>query len=264
FQQAALDHLGIDARFEARPVPPEDFAAAVEALRADDELGGCVTLPHKHAALELMDDVDETAAAIGAVNTIVNADGRLKGYNTDAPGFLRALRERAGFDPAGSSAVVFGAGGAARAVVYALRVAGVARLAIANRTVPRAESLAADMTDGGFRPTALGLQRDELADVAPFADLLVNATSMGMAGGEAASASPVPAELISGDALCYDAVYAPPMTPFLLAAEDAGARPEGGLSMLIYQGAEGFQLWTGEPAPVEVMFEAAEAALRAR
>jgi shikimate dehydrogenase len=256
FQQAALDALGIDAKFEGWPTTPEKFAEAVEGLRADDCLGCCITQPHKEAALELVDELDPAAEAIGAINTIVNTNGRLKGYNTDAPGFIRGLREAAGFEPEGKSALVLGAGGAARGIVYALREAGVTRMSIANRTEERAQVLANDMSRARFRPDAMSLDVDKLANVAPYADLIVNATSMGMRGGSAMGESPVPPELISGNAVCYDAVYVPPTTPFLEAAEDAGATIAGGLSMLIYQGAEGFKLWTGQDAPVDVMFAA--------
>jgi len=236
FQQAALDALGIDAKFEGWPTKPEDFALAVEGLRTDDCLGCCIT--------------------------IVNTDGRLKGYNTDAPGFIRGLREVVGFEPEGKSALVLGAGGAARGIVYALREAGVSRMAIANRTEERAQTLAWDMSRARFRPDAMSLDVDQLANFAPYADLIVNATSMGMRGGSADEESPLPPELISGSAVCYDAVYVPPVTPFLEASEDAGAQVAGGLSMLIYQGAEGFKLWTGQDAPVDVMFDAIPQAMR--
>ncbi|HCV27079.1 MAG TPA: shikimate dehydrogenase [Dehalococcoidia bacterium] len=262
FQQAALDALGIDAKFEGWPTKPEDFAAAVEGLRSDDCLGCCITQPHKEAALELVDELDPAAEAIGAINTIVSTTGRLKGYNTDAPGFIRGLRESVGFDPDGKSALVLGAGGAARGIVYALREAGVSRMAIANRTEERAQALARDMSRTRFRPDAMSLHIDQLANFAPYADLIVNATSMGMRGGEADEESPIQPELISGNAVCYDAVYVPPVTPFLEVAEEAGARVAGGLSMLIYQGAEGFKLWTGQDAPVAVMFDAIPPTMR--
>jgi len=262
FQQAALDHLGIDGAFETWPTPPEELSERVASFREPGSLGCCVTLPHKQAVMAMLDTVDETATGIGAVNWIVNLDGKLSGHNTDAPGFLRSLREEAGFDPAGCSAVLFGAGGAARAVAYALRTAGCSKLTIANRTVERAEALAANMTDGRFRPLATGLAKDELADSVPYAELLVNATSLGMAGGPSPDATPVTADLISSRALAYDVVYAPPVTPFLQEAEAAGGRTASGLSMLVYQGVIGFELCTGREAPVNVMLEALRKAVR--
>lgn len=256
FQQAALDACGIDAKFEAWDVAPEDLQSKVESFRTADFIASCVTLPHKQAVMPLIDGLAETAEAVGAVNWIIPDGDRLIGHNTDSPGFLRALKESAGFDPAGSTAVVFGAGGAARAIVHALKTGGASSIAIANRTVEKAQALAAEMTDGRFRPTAISLDSTSLADVVPYANLLVNTSSMGMEGGPAPDATPVTAELISADATCYDAVYAPPMTPFLLEAERAGALPAGGISMLIYQGVVGFELATGQTAPVKEMFAA--------
>ncbi len=261
FQGAALKHLGIDATFESWPTAPDKLAEKVASFRATDVLGACVTLPHKQAVMLMLDTVHETAREIGAVNWIVNGskgkpDGKLTGHNTDAPGFLRSLKEEAKFDPKGASAVVFGAGGAARAVVFALRMAGVARLTIANRTVEKAHELAASMSKGRFRPTAAGLSRDDLADVVPYANLMVNTTSMGMAGGPAPEETPVTADLIRAGTLGYDAVYAPLETPFLREVERAGGRTASGITMLVYQGAEGFTLCTGQPAPVQVMMEA--------
>ncbi|MBM3959118.1 MAG: shikimate dehydrogenase [SAR202 cluster bacterium] len=259
---AALRLLGIDATFEAWPTPPDQLRTALKVMRQADHLGASVTLPHKQAVIPMMDTIDEWAREIGAVNCIANRGGKLFGFNTDAGGFIRALREEAAFDPAGSSVVLLGAGGAARAAGFALRRAGAQRLTVANRTMERAEALAGDLRQGRFRPGACGIDRDSLADVVPYADLIVNATSIGMRGGPAASESPVSADLISDRALAYDIVYAPPVTPFLREAERAGARAVGGLSMLVYQGVEAFKLWTGNDPPVDAMFEAARGAIK--
>ena len=158
--------------------------------------------------------------------------------------------------------MLFGAGGAARAVAYALRSAGCAKLTIANRTVEKAEALAADMTDGRFRPLVTGSGKDDLADCVPYAELLVNATSLGMEGGPSPDATPVTADLVSSRALAYDLVYAPPLTPFLREVEAAGGRTASGLSMLVYQGVIGFELCTGREAPVDVMMAAMREAVR--
>jgi shikimate dehydrogenase len=263
FQQAALDHCGVDATFQAWDIAPEDLAAKVETFRAPEFLGSCVTLPHKQSIMPMLDGLADTATAVGAVNWILPEDGKLIGHNTDAPGFLRALKESAGFDPEGANAVVFGAGGAARAIVYALKTGGVSSLTIANRTVEKAQALASEMTDGKFRPSVVDLDPTSLSDIVPFSNLLVNTTSLGMAGGPAPSSSPVTAELISADATCYDAVYAPPMTPFLQEGERAGAEVAGGITMLVYQGVVGFELATGKKAPVDEMFAALAAAQKA-
>lgn len=256
FQGAALRHLGIDATFESWPTAPESLAEKVASFRAGDVLGACVTLPHKQAVIPMLDSVHDTAKSIGAVNWIVNKGGKLTGHNTDAPGFLRSIHEEAKFDPRGANAVVFGAGGAARAVIYALRTAGVARLTIANRTLEKAQELASAMSERRFKPLAISLSREDLTDAVPYATLLVNTTSMGMAGGPAPDASPVTADLISADTLGYDAVYAPLETPFLREVEIAGGRTASGITMLIYQGAEGFELCTGQKAPIKVMMNA--------
>ena len=262
FQQAGLDELGIKETFEAWDVTPEDLEEKVATFRASGFLACCVTLPHKQAVIPMVDELTEAAEAVGAVNWIFNKDGKLVGHNTDGTGFLRALKEKAGFDPKDADAVVFGAGGAARAIVYALKSAGVARLTIANRTVEKAQALASVFSEGRFKPTAIGMDRDELSNHVPYASLLVNTTSLGMAGGPAEMATPVTADMISADTVGYDAVYAPPMTKFLREVEEAGGTPAGGMTMLVFQGIEGFEMATGQIAPVDTMFSAIERALK--
>ena len=256
FQNAALQHHGIDEVFEAWPTHPDDLEAKVESFRADGFLASCVTLPHKQAVIPMIDDLADTAVSVGAVNWIINDNGHLTGHNTDSPGFLRALTELGDCDPSGKSSVVFGAGGAARAIVHALKSAGVASMTIANRTHSRADELAADFSGDGFDIATCALDDPDLSKTARSADLLVNTSSMGMEGGPAPDATPVTADAISPNAVAYDAVYAPPMTPFLEEAERAGAKPLRGFTMLLLQGAVGFELATGRPAPVEEMFEA--------
>jgi shikimate dehydrogenase len=262
FHQAGLDELGIKETFEAWDVAPEYLEEKVATFRADGFLAACVTLPHKQAVIPLVDELTEAAQAVGAVNWIFNRDGKLVGHNTDGTGFLRALKEKAGFDPKGANVVVFGAGGAARAIIYALKTAGVNRLTIANRTVEKAQALASDFSEGKFKPNVIGMSRDELSNFVPYANLLVNTTSLGMAGGPAELATPATADMISADAVGYDIVYAPPMTKFLREVEEAGAEPSGGMTMLVFQGIEGFEMSTGKTAPVETMFAAIEQALK--
>ncbi len=256
FQNAALQHHGIDEVFEAWPTHPDDLPAKVDSFRAEGFLASCVTLPHKQAVIPMIDELADTAVAVGAVNWIINENGHLTGHNTDSPGFLRALTELGDCDPSGKSSVVFGAGGAARAIVHALKSAGVASMTIANRTLSRAEGLASDFSGDGLEIETCGLDDPGLKEIARSADLLVNTSSMGMDGGPAPDATPVNADAISPNAVAYDAVYAPPMTPFLKEAERAGANPLRGFSMLLLQGAVGFELATGKPAPVDEMFEA--------
>jgi len=263
FQQAAFDHLGLDMRYEVWPTPEERLAEVVQGLRAPDRLGANVTIPHKEAVLPLMDETDQLARRVGAVNTIVNRDGRLHGHNTDAGGFLRALREDGGFDPTGARVLVAGAGGAARAIVIALADAGAASVTVINRTFPRASRLVQEL-----QPQAGGTELHALPDVyaswlasAVSCRLLINCTSVGMAGTQEEKDSPVPIDLIPAGALVFDLIYRPLNTPLIVAARKRGVRALGGLPMLIYQGADSFRLWTGLEPPLEVMFKAARKAL---
>lgn len=261
FQQAAFNHYGLDARYLAWETPPDALAAEVAKLRGGDFIGANVTIPHKQAVMALLDEVDPLAAAIGAVNTIVKRDGRLVGYNTDAHGFMRALKEDAGFEPSGKRALLLGAGGAARAAAFALCQEGAASLVIANRTLERAAALAADLSADGASVSAIAADDAALNDAALNADLIVNSTSVGMRHGGAEGQTPLAGGLIPHDAVALDMVYNPQHTPLLAAARSAGARAVGGMPMLIYQGAAAFEMWTGRVAPVEAMFAAGNVAL---
>ena len=264
FQQAALDHLAIDARYEAMDVPETDVAAAVESIRGGDVLGANVTVPHKEAVIPYLDEVSDEARLIGAVNTIQNRDRKLVGHNTDASGFLRSLHEEARFDPKGRSVLVLGAGGSARAVTVALAREGVDRIVIANRTLDRANALAGGISALGGKTDSISLSEDSIRPAAAASHLIVNCTSLGMTGGPGESETPIGAGIIPPHALVCDLVYNPRVTPLLREAEHAGAQVLGGLPMLVYQGAAAFEIWTGREAPVRVMFAAAEEALLAR
>jgi shikimate dehydrogenase len=266
FQQAAFDHLGLDVRYEAWPTPADRLAETVAGLRAPDRLGANVTIPHKEAVLLLLDEIDELARRVGAVNTIVNRDGRLHGHNTDVGGFLRALREDAGFDPAGARVLVAGAGGAARAVAVALIEAGAGSVTFINPPFPLAARLVEDLTPHAGR-TSLHALPDiypSWVSAAMGCRLLINCTPVGMAGTQEEKESPVPSEVIPPSALVFDLVYHPMKTRLMAAAQKRGASVLGGLPMLVYQGAESFRLWTGIEAPLDVMFKAARAALGPR
>ena len=259
--QAAFDHVGIDASYEAWETHPDKLADEVCKLRSDLYMGANVTVPHKQAIMEYLDEVDDLATLIGAVNTIVNNNGRLLGTNTDAEGFITSLRMYGDIEPAGLTAVLVGAGGAARAAGHALADSGVGSITIANRTLDRARSLAGEIAAQGIQTQAMGLSDPDFGPVCARAGLLVNSTSVGMLHGPAEDASPVPDGAISSESVVYDMVYNPPDTPLLKAAEDAGAQVVGGLPMLVYQGAAAWSRWTGRDAPVGVMFEAARRAL---
>ena len=264
FQQAGLDHVSADHRYLPYEVHPDRVADFVASLRANTVRGINVTVPHKEAVMPFLDEVDEWAAEAGAVNTIVNREGRLTGYNTDGYGFLRALRESAGLDPAGKRALILGAGGSARGVVQALLRAGVAELGIANRTLERAQALADLAANRNVPARAIELNALQTDDIFEDTDLIVNCTSLGMHHGPDEEASPLPASRIAPSVLVYDLVYNPMLTPLLREAHAVGAPTLGGISMLVYQGAASFELWLERPAPVSVMMDAAMAAMRER
>ena len=264
FQQAGLDHLGIDATYEKWEVTPEGVGDFVAGLRAPGTLGINITVPHKQAVIPFLDEVDEWATAAGAVNTIVNRDGHLTGHNTDGPGFLRALLVETGYDPSRTRALILGAGGAARGILLALIRGGVDSLVIANRTLERAETLAQLSSDNGGGSEAISLSGDALTEAAASANLIVNCTTMGMSHGPDENGSPISAAQIPATAIVNDVVYTPLLTPILKEAAAAGATALGGLHMLVYQGVLSFQMWTGVDAPVDVMLAAATAEMTSR
>ena len=265
FQQAALDHAGINAAYLAYDVAAEDVGEFVRGLRAPGVMGINITAPHKGAVIPFLDEIDDWATAAGAVNTIVNRQGRLTGHNTDGSGFLRALQDESGFSPKGRGALVLGAGGAARAVVLALSRDKVSSLTIANRTVSKAQGMAELAQENGVAAAAaIPLERDSLTQAAQEAELIVNCTSMGMTRGPDEGGTPLTRDQIPPSALVNDLVYNPRVTPLLREAEAAGAQTLGGIHMLVYQGATAFEMWTGKPAPVAVMLEAALAAMASR
>ena len=250
--------LGLDWVSLAFDVAPGQAAAALEGMRALGVAGLSVTMPHKAEVAASVDERSEVAAALGAVNCVTNRDGRLRGDNTDVTGFLASLERAVGFHPAGRRCLVIGAGGAARAVVLALAGAGAAGVTVVNRTPERASGVAA-LAGGAGRVVDVG---PEAANEASRADLVVNATPVGMEGtGGAAVAGGwvVPPSSLHGGQVVVDLVYAPRPTPWLAAAADAGAATVDGLGMLVHQAAAQLELWTGSPVPVDLMWRAATA-----
>ena len=262
FQQAALDHCRIDARYELWETEREALAERVAGMRHPDCLGANVTVPYKEDVIPLLDELDPLAKRIGAVNTIVNHQGRLCGYNTDLTGFDRALREDGGFDPRGAHVVQLGAGGAGRAATVALVQGGAASITIFDIDPPRAERLVHDL--GGLGQTALRHMRpteDNLAAAMSKCQLLVNCTPIGMRHTAQEHDLPMPPQLIPGEALVFDIIANPLETRLLAEAKKRGARTLGGLPMLVYQGAHSFEMWTAVQPPLDVMFDAARKAL---
>lgn len=250
---AAFRELGLDWVYLACEVAPGAVGPAIAGARALGLGGMSVTLPHKEAAAAEVDELSATARAVGAVNTVVPLpSGALWGENTDGAGLLAALAAEEGFEPSGRRCLVVGAGGAARAVVAALAGAGAADVVVVNRTLDRAEAAAALAGPVG----RVGTEHE-----AGFAELIVNATPQGLAGSGLDGLAVDPAHLGPGQ-LVVDLVPNPSVTPLIKVARERGAAATGGLGMLVHQGALAFEMWTGQPAPVEVMRAAAEEALR--
>jgi shikimate dehydrogenase len=260
FQSAAFAACGLDASYELWDTETESLPGRVVTLTGEAYLGANVTIPHKEAVIPLLDELGGQSARVGAVNTIVNRGGRLFGFNTDGPGFVAALRNEANFDPAGKSVLLLGAGGAARGIAFALAEARAASLAVRNRSAQRAAKLATDVGSTGFAASSVAAPGASLATY----DCIVNCTSVGMHGGGSAESTPISLDSARAAALIVDIVYAPEETRFLADARARGLKTLGGLPMLIYQGGLAFELWTGVPAPIDVMFDAARKALAAR
>ena len=245
-----LKQHSIDGEYTRQAVPPDELAAALGRLRSGDWRGCNLTIPHKEAALALLDRVDGTARRIGAVNTVVVEAGRLAGTNTDGFGFLENLRAGAsGFDPKAGPAVVLGAGGAARAIVDALGEAGAPAIRLTNRSLDRARNLARSLSG----PIEL-VPWDRRAAALDGVALLVNATSLGMDKNP-----PLEIDLaqLPKAAVVNDIVYAPLETPLLKAAKARGNRVIDGLGMLLHQGRPGFRLWFGVMPEVTTELRAA-------
>lgn len=246
----AFREAGVNGVYAAFHVKPEELGDAVRGIRALGYRGVNVTLPHKVEVMKHIDEIDEGARLIGAVNTIVNENGVLTGYNTDGIGYVRSLIEETGITLAGRNILVVGAGGAARGIVYALAKHNPRSIWIANRTKERAVELADDFKSYG---DIAGIGFDGISAIGRSVDLVVNTTLVGMAPniGE----SPIETDWLTPEVMVSDIIYTPLKTELLKRAEAIGCRVHGGLGMFIYQGAYAFEYWTGLPAPVAAMRE---------
>jgi shikimate dehydrogenase len=251
---AALAELGLDSefRYEAMPLPSDALRGLVEAIRKRELEGANITIPHKTEVMAYLSTISAESLAVGAVNTLHRENGLVIGSNTDVRGFTEAIREK-NVNPRGISAVILGAGGAAKSVAYGLAESGAARLGIFNRTIGAAKRLA--METARERPvevrTGLTPTEEDLEE----SDLLVNCTPVGMAGHSMAE-SPLKSSMLSSGLVVMDLVYNPLRTKLLLEAEEAGCQTIDGVGMLVHQGAIGFQLWTAKKAPIVVMRDA--------
>lgn len=240
---AAFRELGMDCSYIAYRVPRGELEEGVDSLRGAGISGFNVTIPHKEGIMGLLDRTDETCSLVGAANTVKDEGGSLRGYNTDMGGFLEPLK---GAALGGASALLLGAGGAARAIAAGLAREGASKVTIANRTPERGRDLAAFAGRLGLEARAVRLA--DVSDVSGY-DLIVNATAAGMGGGP----SPVPLGRIDKNTIAYDIVYMPMRTGFVREAQEAGARVIHGYEMLLGQAALAFEIWHGREAPRAAM-----------
>ncbi|MDQ0173411.1 shikimate dehydrogenase [Paenibacillus tundrae] len=250
---AALKAAEVNGIYMPLHVHPEQLQAAVRGIVALGYRGVNVTIPHKEQVMSYLDEIDESARLIGAVNTIVNKDGKLIGYNTDGIGYVRSLKEEAVPDLAGKRIAVLGAGGAARGVIYALALEKPERIHILNRTAERAIELASDLRAHGLGEIT-GSGMAEAAAVLASADIVINTTAAGMH--PHVDDVPVDPALIRVDAAVSDLIYNPLETRLLRESRLRGCTVHGGLGMFVYQGAVAFEHWFGIQAPVETMRQA--------
>jgi shikimate dehydrogenase len=273
-QNAAFAQMGLPYAYVPWHVKAANLPAAVEAVRALSLAGVNVTIPHKVAVMDLLDEITPVARLIGAVNTIENRHGYLVGHNTDAPGFLRSLTEEAGVEPASKHVLILGAGGAARAIAVQMVLSGAKQVTVANRTNEKAAELCQHLaavantevsSKRSVRLATAQLDQDtpDFQAAVAAADILINTTAVGMYPKH--EVPPLaPASLMRPEQLVCDIVYTPQRTTLLMAAQQAGCRTLAGLGMLAYQGAIAIEIWTGQKAPVEVMKAALVAALKQR
>lgn len=249
---AAFRNLGLDWIYLVWPVPPERLRAAVEGIRALGAMGANVTMPHKKAVLELLDEVSGDAKEVGAVNTIQRLGDTLVGHNTDVDGFGQFLTQEAGCDPSEKRAVVLGSGGAARAVVKSLADLGAASVTVTARNLDKSGELRL------LHPEGIALRSwDEAEEAAEHADIIVNATPLGADGEDL-----LPGVALNPGQVVVDLVYRPPSTRLIERARASGASGWGGLGMLLSQAAASFRIWTGQDAPVDIMSVAAVRAMK--
>ena len=256
---SAFAAMGLADRWRsfAFEVAPGEALGALASMREAEVRGLSVTMPHKAAVAALVDECSATARRLDAVNCVSNRDGSLYGTNTDGEGFKSALARGAGFDPADRRCLVVGAGGAARAVILVLAEGGAKAVAVVNRTPERAFEAARLAGPAG---SVVTLTDGSVAEAVVAADLVVNATPVGMAGGPPAREWLVPPGLLGAGQVAVDLVYAPRPTRWLLEAAATGATVLDGLGMLVHQAAAQLALWTRTTPPVEAMWQAAEAA----
>ncbi|MBJ9988069.1 MULTISPECIES: shikimate dehydrogenase [Paenibacillus] len=255
--KAALAALGIPGAYVPMRVSREQVGTALEGIKALGFRGINVTIPHKLEVIPFLNELDETALKIGAVNTIVNDGGYLTGYNTDGIGYVRSLKEEAIAELKGKSILVLGAGGAARGIVYALTLEHPDRIYVANRTADKAEALAAEWK---ALADIRGMAMDDILAILGGVDVIINTTSVGMH--PHTDGTPLDSERIPPGIVVSDLIYNPLKTRLLTDCEKKGCVIHGGLGMFVNQGAFALEYWTGLPAPVEAMRRAVLASMK--
>ena len=249
---AAFREAKINWVYTAFETPEEKLADAIGGIRALGIAGLSVTMPHKAKVCSLLDEISDSAQTLNAVNCIVNDAGKLEGHNTDGDGFLDAVKHDAGLDVAGKKVLVVGSGGSARSIICSLGKAGAAEIAVINRTKKKA--LDALELAG---PVGRYVEETEIPEVVSEANLVINATPIGMLDTDDTANFPIEPNLFSKGQLAIDLIYHPISTPWMEALRDLEVEAHGGLSMLIFQAARAFKLWTGKEAPVDAMRKAA-------
>ena len=249
---AAFREAKINWVYTAFETPEEKLADAIGGIRALGIAGLSVTMPHKAKVCSLLDEISDSAQTLNAVNCIVNDAGKLEGHNKDGDGFLDAVKHDAGLDVAGKKVLVVGSGGSARSIIHSLGKAGAAEIAVINRTKKKA--LDALELAG---PVGRYVEETEIPEVVSEANLVVNATPIGMLDTDDTANFPIEPNLFSKGQLAIDLIYHPISTPWMEALRDLEVEAHGGLSMLIFQAARAFKLWTGKEAPVDAMRKAA-------
>ena len=261
FQQAAFDYLKLNVEYKIWETSSSDFQEVVQNLRKVECLGANITIPYKEEVIEYLDDLDPKAKLIGAVNTIVKNNNKLIGYNTDAFGFIQSIKANSNFSFKAKKALILGAGGAARAAAFSMIDEGINSLVIANRSLERANKLGEDIS-GFIEVETLDLKSSYFEKFVGSSNLIVNASSVGMAHTDLNNQSLIKVDWISQGSLVFDMVYNPITTSLIADSRKAGLETINGLSMLIYQGAASFNLWTNRDAPIQIMIDAAEEAMK--
>jgi shikimate dehydrogenase len=251
--EKAFADVGLDWRYLTLEVAPENLAAAVAGMRAMGFRGCNLTIPHKVAVIQYLDRTSEAAGLMGAVNCVNRVGDELVGENTDGKGFVQSLRELA--DPAGKNVIILGAGGAARAIAVEVALAGAAAITIVNRDPQRGQELAALVNDKVNAPTTYVPWEGDY-QVPPEAEVVINATSIGL--GDAEARVPLDVATLESDMVVADVIFNPPETRLLRDAAERGCQTLDGLGMLVNQAVIGFKIWTGQDASADVMRDALE------